>query len=117
MEQFPILSLPPEVQGLVIKRVAHNSFKIFSDSGYLQGYARWHDEDAYALFDLFKYPWRLNGFRLRYLLRRCYAQGNPSTLYIKGIEYFYRRNMYAEGLDLMKRAADAGFGEPRIPTP
>ncbi|KAL0772772.1 hypothetical protein Bca101_037923 [Brassica carinata] len=67
------------------------------------------DEDVYASFDLFKYPWRLNGFRLCYLLRRCYAQGNPSTLYIKGAEYFYRRNMYIEGLDLMKRAADAGF--------
>ncbi|CAN6885299.1 unnamed protein product, partial [Brassica oleracea] len=38
------------------------------------------DEDVYASFDLFKYTWRLNG-----------------------------RNMYVEGLDLMKRAADAGF--------
>ncbi|KAG2269766.1 hypothetical protein Bca52824_064321 [Brassica carinata] len=77
---------------------------------YLQGYRSLaDDEDVYASFDLFKYPWRLNGFRLRYLLRRCYAQENPSTLYIKGVEYFYRRNMYVEGLDLMKRAADAGF--------
>ncbi|KAL0706308.1 hypothetical protein Bca4012_072734 [Brassica carinata] len=95
MEQFPILSLPPEVQGLVIKRVAHNSFedlfRLRATCKAMRSLA--DDEDVYALFDLFKYPWRLNGFRLRYLLRRCYAQGNPSTLYIKGIEYFYRRNM------------------------
>ncbi|CAF1928560.1 unnamed protein product [Brassica napus] len=111
MEQFPILSLPPEVQGLVVKRVVHNSFedlfRLRATCKAMRSLA--DDEDVYASFDLFKYPWRLNGFRLRYLLRRCYAQGNPSTLYIKGVEYFYRRNMYVEGLDLMKRAADAGF--------
>nr|VDD43901.1 unnamed protein product [Brassica oleracea] len=111
MEQFPILSLPPEVQGLVVKRVAHNSFEdLFRLRATCKAMRSLSDdEDVYASFDLFKYPWRLNGFRLRYLLRRCYAQGNPSTLYIKGVEYFYRRNMYVEGLDLMKRAADAGF--------
>ncbi|CDY07855.1 BnaC03g47670D [Brassica napus] len=27
MEQFPILSLPPEVQGFVVKLVAHTSFE------------------------------------------------------------------------------------------
>ena len=111
MEQFPILSLPPEVQGLVVKLMAHNSFedlfRLRATCKAMRSLA--DDEDVYASFDLFKYPWRLNGFRLRYLLRRCYAQGNSSTLYIKGVEYFYRRNMYVEGLDLMKRAADAGF--------
>ncbi|CAG7901024.1 unnamed protein product [Brassica rapa] len=111
MEQFPILSLPLEVQGLVVKRVAHNSFedlfRLRATCKAMRSLA--DDEDVYASFDLFKYPWKLNGFRLRYLLRRCYAQGNPSTLYIKGVEYFYRRNMYVEGLDLMKREADVGF--------
>ncbi|CAN6905869.1 unnamed protein product [Brassica oleracea var. botrytis] len=104
-------NLPPEVQGLVVKLVAHNSFedlfRLRATCKAMRSLA--DDEDVYASFDLFKYPWRLNGFRLRYLLRRCYAHGNPSTLYIKGVEYFYRRNMYVEGLDLMKRAANAGF--------
>nr|VDC75972.1 unnamed protein product [Brassica rapa] len=39
MEQFPILSLPPKVQGLVVKRVAHNSFEDLFRLRYLQGYA------------------------------------------------------------------------------
>ncbi|CAN6826679.1 unnamed protein product [Brassica oleracea] len=112
MEQFPILSLPPEVQGLVVKHVVHNSFedlfRLRATCKAMRSLA--NDEDVYASFDLFKYPWRLKGFRLRYLLRRCYAQGNPSTLYIKGgVEYFYALQRHEEGLALMKRAADAGY--------
>ncbi|KAG2270542.1 hypothetical protein Bca52824_065097 [Brassica carinata] len=34
---------------------------------------------------------------------------NPSTLYIKGVEYFYTLQCHEEGLALMKRAADAGY--------
>ncbi|KAJ4902174.1 F-box domain-containing protein [Raphanus sativus] len=49
------------------------------------------------------------GFILRRLLRRCYLEGNPSTLYIKGVEYFYRQDRQEEGLTLIKRAANAGF--------
>ncbi|KAG5393624.1 hypothetical protein IGI04_023587 [Brassica rapa subsp. trilocularis] len=70
MEQFPILSLPTEVQGLVVKRVAHNSFE-----------------------DL---------FRLRATCKAMRSLADDEDVYAS-------RNMYVEGLDLMKRAADAGF--------
>ncbi|CAF1944814.1 unnamed protein product [Brassica napus] len=63
--------------------------------------------DVYYSFDLYKYPW-WTGLRDT-LLRRCYDVGNPSTLYIKGVEYFYALQRHEEGLALMKRAADAGY--------
>ena len=33
----------------------------------------------------------------------------PSTLYVKGLEYFYGLDRLDEGLPLLKRAADAGY--------
>ncbi|CAN6924656.1 unnamed protein product [Brassica oleracea] len=61
----------------------------------------------YGSFDLFKYPWHVG--RRNFLLRRCYAEGNPSFLYIKVVEYFYGLDREKEGLGLLKRAADAGY--------
>ncbi|KAG2315665.1 hypothetical protein Bca4012_066480 [Brassica carinata] len=43
------------------------------------------------------------------LLKACYAEGNPSTLYIKGVQLFYSFDLKEEGLSLMKHAADAGY--------
>ncbi|CDY72080.1 BnaAnng39830D [Brassica napus] len=43
------------------------------------------------------------------LLKACYDEGNPSTLYIKGVQFFYSLDLHEEGLSLMKRAADAGY--------
>ncbi|KAF3511778.1 hypothetical protein F2Q69_00006365 [Brassica cretica] len=65
------------------------------------------DGGVYAAFDLFKYPWYVGMRNL--LLRRCFEEGNPSTLYVKGVEYFYRLDRRVEGLAWIKRAADAGF--------
>ncbi|KAF3550422.1 hypothetical protein DY000_02010230 [Brassica cretica] len=65
------------------------------------------DVGVYASFDLFNYPWYLG--RRHLLLRRCYAEGNLSTLYIKGVVYFYGLDRLDEGLRLLKRAADAGY--------
>ncbi|CAF2044142.1 unnamed protein product [Brassica napus] len=65
------------------------------------------EDDVYSSFDLYKHPW-WTGLR-NTLLRRCYDVGNPSTLYIKGVEYFYALQRHEEGLALMKRAADAGY--------
>ncbi|CAF1741168.1 unnamed protein product [Brassica oleracea] len=79
MPEFPILSLPAET------------------SRYLQV--------VYAAFDLFKFPWYVGKRNL--LLRRCFEEANPSTLYVKGVEYFYRLDRHVEGLALIKRAADA----------
>ena len=62
---------------------------------------------VYAAFDLFKFPWYVGKRNL--LLRRCFEEANPSTLYVKGVEYFYRLDRHVEGLALIKRAADAWF--------
>ncbi|KAF3506047.1 hypothetical protein F2Q69_00007782 [Brassica cretica] len=43
------------------------------------------------------------------LLKSCYAGENPSTLYIKGVQFFFSFGLKEEGLSLMKRAADAGY--------
>ncbi|KAL0847114.1 hypothetical protein Bca101_020360 [Brassica carinata] len=43
------------------------------------------------------------------LLKNCYAERNPSTLYINGVQYFFSFSLKEEGLSLMKRAADAGY--------
>ena len=93
----------------MVQSVAHNSFadlyrlrdtcksmRVLADDG-----------GVYAAFDLFKYPWYVGMRNL--LLRRCFEEGNPSTLYVKGVEYFYRLDRRVEGLAWIKRAADAGF--------
>ena len=43
------------------------------------------------------------------LLKSCYAKGNPSTLYIKGVQFYFTFGLQEEGLSLMKRAADARY--------
>ncbi|KAL0741344.1 hypothetical protein Bca4012_082857 [Brassica carinata] len=109
MPEFPILMLPREVQALVVQRVAHNSFQDFYRLRVsCKAMRALADEDmVYASFDLFKHP---SYFRVRSsLLRRCFREGNPSTLYIKGVEYFFRHERHEEGLALIKSAADAGY--------
>ncbi|KAF3588776.1 hypothetical protein F2Q69_00027188 [Brassica cretica] len=109
MPEFPILSLPAEVQALVVQRVAHNSiadlYILRATSKSMLALA--NNGGVYAAFDLFKFPWYVGKRNL--LLRRCFEEGNPSTLYVKGVEYFYRLDRHVEGLALIKRAADAGF--------
>ena len=43
------------------------------------------------------------------LLKTCYAERNPSTLYIKGVHFVFTLNLEEEGVALMKLAADAGY--------
>ncbi|KAG5388473.1 hypothetical protein IGI04_030014 [Brassica rapa subsp. trilocularis] len=57
--------------------------------------------------DVLSVPWGLN--MPSELLKACYGEGNPSTLYIKGVQFFYSLDLHEEGLSLMKRAADAGY--------
>ncbi|WZZ71555.1 hypothetical protein YC2023_082925 [Brassica napus] len=89
MSQFPILALPSEVQALVVQRVANNSFadlyRLRSTCKSMLALA--DQRGMYGSFDLFKYPWHVG--RRNLLLIRCYAEGNPSCLYIKGVECFY----------------------------
>ncbi|XP_013726239.1 F-box protein At2g35280-like [Brassica napus] len=109
MAEFPILDLPSEVQALVVERVANKSFqdlyRLRSTCKSMRALADMRQ--VYAWFDMFKFPWYV-GLR-NTLLRRCYNLGSPSTLYIKGVEYFYLLDRHEEGLALIKRAADAGF--------
>ncbi|WZZ48973.1 hypothetical protein YC2023_049080 [Brassica napus] len=109
MTQFPILDLPPVLQALVVQRVAKNSFadlyRLRSTCKSMRALA--DKGGVYASFHLFNYPWSLG--RRHTLLRRCYEEGNPSTLYVKGVEYFCGLDRLDEGLRLLKRAANAGY--------
>ncbi|XP_013594431.1 PREDICTED: F-box protein At2g35280-like [Brassica oleracea var. oleracea] len=109
MPEFRILDLPTEVQSLVVQHVANNSFvdlyRLRSTCKLMCALV--DGRGVYASFDLFKYPWYVGMDNT--LLRRCFDEGNPSTLYIKGVEYFYRLDRHQEGLASIKRAADAGF--------
>ncbi|KAG2328488.1 hypothetical protein Bca52824_011216 [Brassica carinata] len=62
---------------------------------------------VYASLDMFKDPLYVGVGYL--LLRRCYDAGNPSTIYIKGVEYFYMLDRHEEGIAYLKSAADADF--------
>ncbi|KAF2598322.1 hypothetical protein F2Q68_00010934 [Brassica cretica] len=48
------------------------------------------------------------------LLKSYYAEGNPSTLYMKGVQFFFSFGLKEEGLSLMKRASDAGYERAKI---
>ncbi|KAL0649907.1 hypothetical protein Bca4012_092598 [Brassica carinata] len=43
------------------------------------------------------------------LLKTCYAERNPSTLYMKGVQFFFTFDLQEEGLAFMKLAADEGY--------
>ncbi|CAN6891243.1 unnamed protein product [Brassica oleracea] len=108
MAETTFLDLPSEIQQLIVSCVAKKSFqdlyRLRSTCKSMRALA--DTPDVYSSFDLYKYPWWTG--LCDTLLRRCYDVGNPSTLYIKGVEYFYALQRHEEGLALMKRAADAG---------
>ncbi|KAF3565547.1 hypothetical protein DY000_02016510 [Brassica cretica] len=60
---------------------------------------------VYHFYDVLSVPWELN--MPSSLLKSCYAEGNPSTPHIKGVQLFFSFGLKEEGLSLMKRAADA----------
>ncbi|KAL0835864.1 hypothetical protein Bca101_087753 [Brassica carinata] len=43
------------------------------------------------------------------LFKTCYTERNPSTLYMKGVQFFFTFNLQEEGLAFMKLAADEGY--------
>ncbi|XP_018463987.2 F-box protein At2g35280-like [Raphanus sativus] len=111
MPEFPIENLPTDLQGLVVQRVVHNGckdlFRLRATCKSMR--ALTDDAEVYASLDMLSIPWRIPGFMLPPLLKRCYQEGNPSTLYIKGVEYLYIQDRHVEGLALIKRAADACY--------
>ncbi|CAN6899142.1 unnamed protein product [Brassica oleracea var. botrytis] len=109
MEYFPLLELPEKIQGLVVERVARNSFQdlygLKASSKSMKALAE--RRGVYHFYDVLSVPWGLN--MSSSLLKSCYAEGNPSTLYIKGVQFFFSFGLKEEWLSLMKRAADAGY--------
>ncbi|KAF8117990.1 hypothetical protein N665_0007s0039 [Sinapis alba] len=86
--------MPEEIQVLVIERVAVNSIKdLFclkesSKSMKVLGDRR----RVYHFYDVLSVPW-----------------GNPSTLYLKGVQFLHTMNNEEDGLAFMKKAVDAGY--------
>ncbi|CAN7019246.1 unnamed protein product [Brassica oleracea var. botrytis] len=107
MEYFPLLELPEEIQALVVERVARNSFQdlngLKASSKSMKALAE--RRGVYHFYDVLSVTW---GFNMSSsLLKSCCAEGNLSTLYIKGVQFFFSFDLKEEGLSLMKRAADA----------
>ncbi|CAG7888935.1 unnamed protein product [Brassica rapa] len=100
---------------LVVERVACNSFQdlygLKTSSKSMKGLAE--RRGGYYFYDVLSVPWGLN--MPSQLLKSCYAEGNPSTLYIKGVQFYFTFDLQEEGLSLMKRAADARY-EPAVYT-
>ncbi|KAJ4866598.1 Uncharacterized protein Rs2_49224 [Raphanus sativus] len=96
MENFPILEMPEEMQALVFERVAGNSFKnLYS----LRASCKWMKALAerrrvYHFFDVLSVPW---GILPPELLKTCFAERNPSTLYIQA-DAGYERTEYAHAM-------------------
>ncbi|KAF3504602.1 hypothetical protein F2Q69_00043157 [Brassica cretica] len=109
MEYFPLLELREEIQALVVERVACNSFQdlygLKASSKSMKALAE--RRGVYYFYDVLSVPWRLN--MPSQLLKSCYAEENPSTLYIKDVQFYFTFGLQEEGLSLMKCAADAGY--------
>ncbi|KAF3552291.1 hypothetical protein DY000_02004366 [Brassica cretica] len=89
MEYFSFLELPEEIQALVVERVARNSFQdlygLKASSKPMKALAE--RRGVYYFYDVLSVPWGLN--MPSQLLKSCYAEGNPRTLYIKGIQFYF----------------------------
>ena len=58
-------------------------------------------------YDVLSVLWGLN--MPAELLKTCYAERNPSTLYIKGVQFVFTLNLEEEEVALMKLAADQRY--------
>ncbi|WZY69900.1 hypothetical protein YC2023_002140 [Brassica napus] len=109
MEYFPLLELSEDLQAMVVERVARNSFqdlyRLRASSRSMKALAEMRR--VYHYFDVLSFPWGL--IMPSQLLKTCYAENNPSTIYVKGVQFFYSYDEQDYGLSLLKRAADAGY--------
>ncbi|KAF8093383.1 hypothetical protein N665_0383s0015 [Sinapis alba] len=100
--------MPEEIQVLVVERVACNSitylFSLSESSKSMKALANWRR--VYHFYYVLSVSWGLN-MPLEFL-KTCYAERNPSTLYLK-VYSFYTFNLHEEGLAFMKLAEDAGY--------
>ncbi|KAL0864448.1 hypothetical protein Bca101_043566 [Brassica carinata] len=109
MEQFPVTTLPEEIQASVAERVGANSVAdLYRLGATCKSMKELTDRAGfYAALDVFTFPSHLQ--MSDGVMQACYANGNPSILFLKGVQVFYTFDLQDEGLALIKRAADAGF--------
>ncbi|CAF2069562.1 unnamed protein product, partial [Brassica napus] len=109
MDYFPILEWPEEIQALVVERVAGNSFQdlygLRASCKLMKALA--DRRSVCHFYDVLYVPCGLN--MPDELLKTCYAERNPSTLYMKGVQFFFTFNLQEEGLSFMKLAVDEGY--------
>ncbi|KAF3579351.1 hypothetical protein DY000_02033849 [Brassica cretica] len=109
MEYLPILEMPEEIQALVVERVAGNSFQdlygLRASCKLMKAFA--DRRRVCHFYDVLSVPWGLN--MPAELLKTCYAERNPSTLYIKGVQFVFTLDLEEEGVALMKLAADSRY--------
>ncbi|WZZ86839.1 hypothetical protein YC2023_115418 [Brassica napus] len=109
MDYFSILELLEKIQTVVVERVIGNSFQdlygLRASCKLIKALADRHSECHF--YDVLFVPCGLN--MPAELLKTCYAERNPSKLYMKGVQFFFTFNLQEEGLAFMKLAADEGY--------
>ncbi|KAG2289388.1 hypothetical protein Bca52824_048992 [Brassica carinata] len=109
MDYFPILELPEEIQALVVERVAGNSFTdlygLRASCKSMKALAERSSVNHF--YYVLSVPRRLN--MSSELFKTCYAERNPSTLYMKGVQFFFTFNLQKKRLAFMKLAANKGY--------
>ncbi|KAG2247621.1 hypothetical protein Bca52824_087249 [Brassica carinata] len=89
MEEFRLSALPKEFQDLVVQGVAKNSFRdlfrLRTTSKYMQEITV--SPGFYLSLNVFNWPSHIP--RPLRLYEECFAHGSPSTLYLKGSQYFF----------------------------
>ncbi|CAN6839511.1 unnamed protein product [Brassica oleracea] len=109
MDYFQILELPEEIHALVVERVAGNSFQdlygLRASCKLMKALA--DRRSVCRFYDVLYVPCELN--MPSELLKTYYAERNPSTLYMKGVQFFFTFNLQEEGRAFMKFAADEGY--------
>ncbi|KAL0864445.1 hypothetical protein Bca101_043563 [Brassica carinata] len=99
MAEFRLTALPEELQDLVVQSLAKNSF---GDLFRLRTTSKHMKEITVS-------PGPCHIPRPLRLYEECFAHRSPSTLYLKGVQYFFLYGLEEEGLALIKTAADNGF--------
>jgi len=109
MEEFRLSALPEELQDLVVQGVAKT---LFRDLFRLRTTSKHMKEitvspGVYASLNVFDWPSHIP--RPLRLYEEFFAHESPSTLYLKGSQYFFLYGFEEEGLALIKTAADKCF--------
>ncbi|CAN6834535.1 unnamed protein product [Brassica oleracea] len=85
MDYFPILELPEEIQALVVERATGNSFQdlygLRASCMLIKALA--DQRNVCHFYDVLSVPCGLS--MPAELLKTCYAERNPSILYMKGV--------------------------------